>query len=172
MWVKLEKAEHNKGAVAMACSSLMAYAWAVDGDWKNMVTIADLNDNKWHEVTYTFYATSNYLSILTPGNLSLFIDDISIKLLENATAEDCSTSVSCEEYIPQPIDKDGFKTITESEIDISRIKSNSAVKTSVGILGKVGIGGVIGISVGCAVLVAAIVVFAILFIKHWKKRVK
>ena len=172
MWVKLEKAEHNKGALAMACSSLMTYAWAVDGDWKNMVTIADLNDNKWHEVTYTFYATSNYLSILTPGNLSLFIDDISIKLLENATAEDCSTSVSCEEYIPQPIDKDGFKTITECEIDISRIKSNSAVKTSVGILGKVGIGGVIGISVGCAVLVATIVVFAILFIKNRKKRVK
>lgn len=122
MYVRLEEGKHSDGAVAIACTDIMKYAWAVAGEWKNIIAVKDLQDHQWHKVEYTFLATGSYLSIRTPGYLDLYIDDISFELMENANPEDCSKSVDCTEYIPKRLDEGALNDITKKDIDTSLLK--------------------------------------------------
>ena len=113
---------------------------------------------------FTFLATGKYISINTPGYVELYIDDISFELLPNATAEDCSKSVACKEYIPKRIDKDGELAITEKAIDVSLLKMVGG--------GEISSNGKNILIIACVALIVIIgaSVSIIFIIKHRKKK--
>lgn len=99
MWVKMDSYKQTRGAIRIASSNFINFPWGIDGDWKNVCAIEDLADGQWHELTYTFYSTGNFLSISTPGLCSIYIDEISLELIPGADSSICSSSVEAEEYI-------------------------------------------------------------------------
>ena len=121
MQVKLNSGRHTDGAIKLASCNAPNYAWGIDGEWKNICAISDLADNNWHEISFTYYSTAKYLSLMIPGYLDISIDNIILELIENGTAEDCSESVAVKEYIPAV--ESGEKLIVDSDIDERYIKS-------------------------------------------------
>ena len=99
MWVKMDSYKQTRGAIRIASSNFINFPWGIDGDWKNVCAIEDLADGQWHELTYTFYSTGNFLSISTPGLCSIYIDEISLELIPGADSSICSSPVEAEEYI-------------------------------------------------------------------------
>ena len=99
MWVKMDSYKQTRGAIRIASSNFINFPWGIDGEWKNICAIEDLADGQWHELTYTFYSTGNFLSISTPGLCSIYIDEISLELIPGADSSICSSSVRAEEYI-------------------------------------------------------------------------
>lgn len=99
MWVKMDSYKQTRGAIRIASSNFINFPWGIDGDWKNICAIEDLADGQWHELTYTFYSTGNFLSISTPGLCSIYIDEISLELIPGADSSICSSPVKAEEYI-------------------------------------------------------------------------
>ena len=128
MWVKLESKKQDTGAVKIACSQSAYYAWAIDGDWYNVAAIKDLKEGEWTELSFTFYATSCYLSVQTPGNVSMYFDDVTLELLYGAKTADCSQSVKIEEYTPEISAADA--SALSGEINASLIKEVRASKAS------------------------------------------
>lgn len=124
MWVKLDSKQQDTGAVKIACSQSAYYSWAIDGDWYNVAAIKDLKEGEWTELSFTFYATSYYVSVQTPGNVSMYFDDITLELLYGAKASDCSQSVKIEEYVPVISKTD--PSILDGDIDISLIKNGES----------------------------------------------
>ena len=164
MYIKLGESKQTDGAVSFGCTDNIKYGWGIDGDWKNIVAIEDLSDKQWHKVEFTFLATGKYISINTPGYVELYIDDISFELLPNATAEDCSKSVACKEYIPKRIDKDGELAITDKAIDVSLLKMVGG--------GEISSNGKNILIIACVALIVIIgaSVSIIFIIKHRKNR--
>ncbi|MBQ3052490.1 MAG: hypothetical protein IJD55_02175 [Clostridia bacterium] len=78
-WVKMDKTTHTKGSIAIASCHSPEYGYSRKGNYTNVINISDLTDNQWHEVTYTFVAQAQYISLRTPGMCSLFFDDFTIE---------------------------------------------------------------------------------------------
>ena len=123
MWVKVESKEQETGAIKIACCQSPSYAWAIDGEWHNVAAMKDLKVGEWTELTYTLYATDCYLSVQTPGNASIYFDDVSLELLNGAKTSDCSQSVNVDEYVA--VSKKENLSILESEIDLKYLKDLS-----------------------------------------------
>ena len=99
MWVKMDSYKQTRGAIRIASSNFINFPWGIDGEWKNICAVEDLADGQWHEISYTFYSTGNFLSICTPGLCSIYIDDISLELIPGADSSVCSSPVEAKEYI-------------------------------------------------------------------------
>ena len=78
-WVKMDKTTHTKGSIAIASCHSPVYGYSRKGNYTNVINISDLTDNQWHEVTYTFVAQAQYISLRTPGMCSLFFDDFTLE---------------------------------------------------------------------------------------------
>ena len=103
--VKVENPVHKLGAIELVNSVSLQNPWDISGEKMPIAAIADVADGKWHELSYTFKATSDFLTVITPGNLSIYIDDITLDYAgENATP---STPVVYNEYVPKKLNKDG-----------------------------------------------------------------
>ena len=170
MWVKLESARHNTGAVKIASCSDAEYAWRISGEWLNVAAIKDLPAGEWKKIEYTFYANDGFLSIQTPGYVSMYIDDVTLEIKSNLKASDCSESLEIEEYVPRRLNADGTYDEEESTpIDLSCVKVSGAYAGT-----KYGNGNntlwiVIAI-VGGVVLAGAAATAAVIILKRRKTR--
>lgn len=124
MWVKLESKKQDTGAVKIACSQSAYYSWAIDGDWYNVAAIKDLNEGEWTELSFTFYATNYYVSVQTPGNVSMYFDDVTLELLSDAKSSDCSQSIKIDEYVPAFAENS--TSLLNGNIDKSLVKETAA----------------------------------------------
>lgn len=104
MWVKIENPVHKLGAIELISSTKATVPWSYEGDRNAIVDIASVADGAWHEISFTFTAVTSYISIITPGNLSIYIDDINV---EYTPDNQLSSSVEYEEYIPRFLNEDG-----------------------------------------------------------------
>lgn len=120
MWVKIENPVHKLGAIEIMDNTRPIVPWASEGERYAIAAIADIADGKWHEISFTFKSVSHYLSIVTPGNLSIYIDDITIKYVGDKESD---KSVMFEEYIPRFLNPDG----TYSAGDASNLAAYSIV---------------------------------------------
>lgn len=128
MWVKLESKKQDTGAVKIACSQSAYYSWAIDGDWYNVAAIKDLKEGEWTELSFTFYATSYYVSVQTPGNVSMYFDDVTLELLSDAKSSDCSQSIKIDEYVPTLAENGS--SLQNGNIDKSLVKETDAAETA------------------------------------------
>lgn len=119
MKVKLGKHLHTDGAVKVFSNFSAYYPWAKTGDAYPIAVIADLKENEWKEVSYTFYAVEEYLSIQTPGYVELFIDDIVIKRVTGDV--ELSKPPAFTEYVVAKRDETGAIIEGDTAIDISSI---------------------------------------------------
>ena len=149
MWVKLESKKQDTGAVKIACSQSAYYAWAIDGDWYNVAAIKDLKEGEWTELSFTFYATSCYLSVQTPGNVSMYFDDVTLELLYGAKTADSSQSVKIEEYSPEISLADA--SALPGEINASLIKEVRASKAGLPVAAAAASAAAIAVMAGIAV---------------------
>jgi len=156
MWVKLESKAQETGGIKIACSQSPHYAWAIDGDWHNVIAIKDLRVGEWTELTYTFYATDYYMSVQTPGNVSMYFDDVTFELLYGVKADDCSKSVAVEEYIA--VMKDENLSILDKEIDEKHLKDFSNPTKGNGSLLWI-----IVVASSVVVILSGVIVFIILY---------
>ena len=124
MWVKLESKKQDTGAVKIACSQSAYYSWAIDGDWYNVAAIKDLKEGEWTELSFTFYATSYYVSVQTPGNVSMYFDDVTLELLSDAKSSDCSQSIKIDEYVPAFAENS--TSLLNGNIDKNLVKETAA----------------------------------------------
>lgn len=76
MKIKMGKHSHTNGAVKIVSNNSGVFAWTPYGDYYPVVSISDLADGQWHEVSYTFTAIEPYVSIQTPGYCEIFVDDV------------------------------------------------------------------------------------------------
>ena len=104
MWVKVENPVHKLGAIEIMNSTKAVVPWSYEGERYAIAAIADIADGEWHKVSFTFNSVTHYLSIVTPGNLSIYIDDITI---EYAGDKSTDSSVNYQEYIPCFLNSDG-----------------------------------------------------------------
>ncbi|MBR3299875.1 MAG: hypothetical protein IKI68_00120, partial [Clostridia bacterium] len=103
-WVKVENPVHTLGSVDLASCISLSNPWDLSSDRFNVAAIADIADGQWHEVSYTFMSSGDYLTLIVPGNLSIYIDDIDIEYTPDAErSENCTF----EEYIPALLTADG-----------------------------------------------------------------
>ena len=170
MWVKLESARHSTGAVKIASCSDAEYAWRISGEWLNVAAIKDLPAGEWKKIEYTFYANDGFLSIQTPGYVSMYIDDVTLEIKSNLKASDCSESLEIEEYVPRRLNADG--TYDEEEItpiDLSCVKVSGAYAGTKDGNGNNTLWIVIAI-VGGVVLAGAAATAAVIILKHRKTR--
>lgn len=111
--VKIENAAHDKGAIGIRSLTSSCDPWTFTGYELYTAAIADVADGNWHTVSFTFVATSPYLAFITPGNLSIYIDDINIVSADDSV--EISQSVEYDEYVPKLSTADK-KTNTEEEL--------------------------------------------------------
>ena len=103
-WVKVENPVHKLGSIDIASCISLGNPWDFPADRLNVTAISDIADGEWHKVSYTMMASGPYLSIVVPGNLSIYIDDLTVEYTPTATkSENCSF----EEYIPAYLTADG-----------------------------------------------------------------
>ncbi len=105
MKVKLGKHFHSDGAVKIVSNRSPYYAWTTTGDYYPIISIKDLEDGKWHEVSYTFNSVEVYASLQTPGYCELFVDDVVFTLVDENTP--LSTPAEYTEYVPARRDEQG-----------------------------------------------------------------
>lgn len=104
MWVKVENPIHKLGAIELISSTKAAIPWSYDGDRYAIASIASIADGDWHEISFVITPVTHYLSIVTPGNLSIYIDDVTVEYTPDAVTSD---SVKYDEYIPCLLNEDG-----------------------------------------------------------------
>lgn len=163
MWVKLESKKQDTGAVKIACSQSAYYSWAIDGDWYNVAAIKDLKEGEWTELSFTFYATSYYVSVQTPGNVSMYFDDVTLELLTDAKTSDCSQSVKIDEYVPTLAENGS--SLQNGNIDKSLIKETDSAETALSAAAKAAI-------ISAAAVIALGGVITVLAVARKRKRVK
>lgn len=164
--VKMDKSLHTDGSIRIIACGVKQTAYDVLGEYLNVINISDLTDNVWHKVTFNFVALSEYLSISTPGYCSLYIDDLTIKLLPDDSK--ISDSIYCaNEYQPLLRDKDG--NIIKTGISKLNLKDDS-LKVNIGQETPDNHNTIIVISmVGGTVLLAASILLGIVIVKKNKK---
>lgn len=112
MWVKIENPVHTLGAIEIMSSTKPTSPWSYEGDRYAIAAIADIADGKWHEISFTFKSATHYLSVVTPGNLSIYIDDITVKYAGDKEAD---SDVEFEDYIPRFLNANGTYSTGEIE---------------------------------------------------------
>ena len=113
MWVKIENPIHKLGAIEIGCNTTYRVPWNIEGDRMAIASIAEVADGQWHEITFSFTAVTNYISIFLPGNLSIYIDDITIVPNDEFKI---NRMVTYEPYIPAFLNEDG-KYVVDSNND-------------------------------------------------------
>lgn len=161
MNVKVENPVHKLGAIELVNSVSLQNPWDISGEKMPIAAIADIADGKWHEISYTFKASSELLTVITPGNLSIYIDDITLGYAgKDAVA---SADVAFEEYIPMKLNKDGtygdgnkysvgefklHKRETAAEIDASLWESYTGWFIAAIVLGSAVVVGAVFVTLG------------------------
>lgn len=122
-WIKMDKGLHTDGAVRITSCKSIYYPYDAEGDYFDVIAIEDLADNRWHKVEYTFDSFTGYVSIQTPGYLSLYIDDVHFKYAgKDATV---STPVKVKnEYKPLLRNPDGSLANAPLEIKDTTLVSH------------------------------------------------
>lgn len=158
--VKMGKHFHTDGAVKIVSSRSFQYAWTTTGDYYPVISIADLADGQWHEVSYTFNSVEAFVTLQTPGYVELFFDDFKFTLVDEKTP--LSEPVQFTEYVAAKRDANGNLVKRDrNAIDVSTIIDDS-LRAGSNVWLYVGIGG------GAIVLVAVVLVL-ILFVFKKKK---
>ena len=103
-WAKVENPVHTLGSIDVASCISLANPWDLSSDNFNVAAISDIADGKWHELSYTFMSSGEYLTLIVPGNLSIYIDDLVIDYTPDAER---SKNCEFEEYIPALLTADG-----------------------------------------------------------------
>ncbi|MEE0946000.1 MAG: InlB B-repeat-containing protein [Acutalibacteraceae bacterium] len=119
--VKIGKYLHTDGAIKLANIRTYSYAWATSGEVKSVVAIKDIADGQWHEVSFTFASVESFIALQTPGYVELFIDDITLTLLDSSA--ELSKEPEFTEYVPVKRDLVTGEVLEtdESMIDIMTI---------------------------------------------------
>ncbi len=160
--VKMGKHLHTDGAIKIVSGRSFRYAWTTTGDYYPVISIADLADGQWHEVTYTFNSVEAFACVQTPGYVELFMDDFKFSVAGKDAA--LSNPVPYTEYIPAKRDANGNLLEKAADaidvtsiIDISLYIDNSRL-----IYVYIGAGGL--------VFVILALVTILLVVKHRKKK--
>jgi hypothetical protein len=160
MKVKLGKHFHTDGAVKVVSSRSFKYAWTTTGDYYPVVPIAELKENEWVEVSYTFNSVESFISLQTPGYVELFIDDIKFTLVDEKTP--LSVPKEYTEYVVAERDADGKLLYKDrTAVDISSIIDESLGAKSFPWI-------YVGIGAGALVLVAVVLVLVLVVFKKKK----
>ncbi len=160
MKVKLGKHFHTDGAVKVVSSRSFKYAWTTTGDYYPVVPIAELKENEWVEVSYTFNSVESFVTIQTPGYVELFIDDIKFTLVDEKTP--LSEPKEYTEYVAAERDADGKLLYKDrTAVDISSIIDESLGAESFPWI-------YVGIGAGALVLVAVVLVLVLVVFKKKK----
>lgn len=115
MWVKVEKPVHTKGSIALTTAQELGNPWNYMGDPLHIAAIKDVADGEWHQISCVLKAAGPYLTIIVPGNLSIFIDDLYIDNTPDAAVTD---NVSFEEYIPAFLNEKGEYVVEEGKVSL------------------------------------------------------
>ena len=173
MWVKTVNAPHKLGAIEIGNNTTWRNSWALGSERLPIVSIADVADGEWHKVSFTFIATTPYLSIFIPGNLEMYFDDIT---LDYAGDKEVTPNAVYEKYIPAFLTADGKY---EAPVDDSALNEFELVKRTETVtqggsqlitLITQNVGATIAIIAGAVVLLAGIAVGTIVFIKKRKTK--
>ncbi len=85
-------------AKAMTDLSLVHHSWpdvyCDPVDVEKMVTLKDLEDGEWVEVTYTFTAKSKWIAIRSTGKNSLFFDDFTLYQTKSSAKTSAATAAA------------------------------------------------------------------------------
>ena len=163
-WVKIENPVHKLGAIEIASCISLGCPWDFPSDRFSVAPVADIADGQWHELKFTFLASGPYLSVVVPGNLSVYIDDMTVVYSPNAEK---SESCKFEEYIPAPlVDGKYIKPMADDGLGefklVKRTEETSAISS--GISTPL----IIVICAAIAVVLAGAAVFVLLFIRKRK----
>lgn len=96
--VKMGQHKHTNGAIKVVSSRSYLYPWDTMGEFYPVVAIADLTDGQWHEVSYTFNSVEAFASIVVPGDIEVYIDDVTFT---EASALPLSTPINFTEHITE-----------------------------------------------------------------------
>ena len=160
MKVKLGKHFHTDGAVKIVSSRSFEYAWTTTGDYYPVVPIADLKQNEWVEVSYTFNSVEGFVTLQTPGYVELFIDDVKFTLADESVP--LSEPKQYTEYVAAERDANGNLLYKDrTAVDISTIIDASLGAKSFPWL-------YVGIGAGALLLVAVVLVLVLVVFKKKK----
>ena len=173
MWVKTVNAPHKLGAIEIGNNTTWRNSWALEGERLPIVPIADVADGEWHRVSFTFIATTPYLSIFIPGNLEMYFDDITIDYVGD---KEVSPNAVYDKYIPAFLTADGKyeAPVADSALNEFELVKRTETVTQGGsqliTLITQNVGATIAIIAGAVVLLAGIAVGTIVFIKKRKSK--
>lgn len=169
MWVKIDNPVHKLGAIKLVSNTSPDAPWIYNGNPVVVAAIADIADGEWHKISCTFSAITHYISVITPGNLSIYIDDIEVTFTPDANI---TKTIEFEEYIPKLLSIDGRYIVADDSNTLSTYKviypNDLGNETDVPILNISNILIIILISIVVIALVVSVV--AIFKIKN-KRRV-
>jgi len=94
--VKMGQHKHTEGALKVVSSRSCYYPWDTMGDFYPVVAVADLVDGQWHEVSYTYNSVEGFASIMVPGDIELFIDDVTFTVADGVPL---STPINFTEHV-------------------------------------------------------------------------
>jgi len=173
MWVKTVNAPHKLGAIEIGNNTTWRNSWALEGERLPIVPIADVADGEWHRVSFTFIATTPYLSIFITGNLEMYFDDIT---LDYAGDKEITPNAVYDKYIPAFLTADGKyeAPVADSALNEFELVKRTETVTQGGsqliTLITQNVGATIAIIAGAVVLLAGIAVGTIVFIKKRKAK--
>jgi len=174
MWVKVVNPVHTTGGIEIRNNDTARHAWGSSVDPMKVVAIKDIADGQWHKISYTFEAMARYVSIFTPGNLEIFIDDVTIEYTPNAII---SMGANYVEYVPAFLTEEGKyvnpeenkDTLNEFEL-VKRTETVTEGGSHIVTLITQNMGATIAIIAGTVVILAGIAVVIIVLIKKRKQR--
>lgn len=174
MWVKVVNPVHTTGGIEIRNNDTARHAWGSSVDPMKVVAIKDIADGQWHKISYTFEAMARYVSIFTPGNLEIFIDDVTIEYTPNAII---SMGANYVEYVPAFLTEEGKyvnpeenkDTLNEFEL-VKRTETVTEGGSHIVTLITQNIGATIAIIAGTVVILAGIAVVVIVLIKKRKAK--
>ncbi|MEE0947055.1 MAG: InlB B-repeat-containing protein [Acutalibacteraceae bacterium] len=161
--VKLGKYRQTDGAVKIVSGKSSTYAWTTTGDYYPIVSIKELLDGQWHEVSYTFNSVEAFACIQTPGYVELFMDDFKFSIADDSVP--LSTPISYTEYVPAERDEQGNLIYKDdTAVDITSIIDVSLYLDNDGYMLWV----IIGVAGGVILIAAAVV--TIILVKKKKRK--
>ncbi len=176
MWVKVVNPVHTTGGIEIRNNDTFRHAWGSSIDPMKVVAIKDIADGQWHKISYTFEAMARYVSIFTPGNLEIFIDDVTIEYTPNAII---SMGANYVEYVPAFLTEEGKYVNPEENKDTLNefeLFKRTETVTPGGSYSQIvelitqNVGATIAIIAGAVVLLAGVAVVIVVLIKKRKAK--
>lgn len=174
MWVKVENPVHTLGAIEIASNTSYMDGWSISGDRHAIAAVKDISDGEWHKLSFTFTALTRYLAIYTPGNLSIYFDDITIEYAGDIIPSADVTGY--ERYVPKPLTNNGEYVIEENTgtlSDFQLVKRTETVtegKTSVVQIITNNVWALLGVIAAAVVILCGAGVLIVLFVKRNKAK--